>query len=318
MKVVLNEKIAQLEPPHTVPITFFQSQPQFDSSITQLRAAPKNRILAFFSSAYEAIKRKAIAFFNWIRSWFVSPPEEKDLEYYKIKAADGNEVKYRIIIDGEGTDSEIRLGKKYASIHISNPDVKDIAKLSEVIDQVMKTEKIDCIRTNYPSQAYLLWKSGLKTDSLINFNLAPDNQNKFIRDVIQLAMVNKGTLKSAAQHALLRIESKIVRSVVYAQYAFANTFSSNVCRGMMNDVERLFNYSFNLQPLIEEAEREKEVDYAKTLKCIANLNVNNNGPAVDYQFEIFLEDLFILMEATKTPMNNAFIHLSSTIFTKRT
>lgn len=317
MKVVLNAKVTQLDPPQTETLPFSRS-PKYDSSISKLRAIPKNRIVHFLSQAYEAIKRKLTIFFNWVRSWFVSPPEEKEVDFIKTQSADGTEVKYRIVIDGEGTKSEIRLGKNYASLLISNPDVKDIAKLSEAIDQVMKTKKIDCVQTNYPSQAYLFWKCGLKTEGLVEFNFTPDDENTFIRTVIQKAMDNKGTLKSAAQDALLRVEGKIVRTVYYEQYAFENIFKPDLCRGMLNNVEGLFNYSFNLQPLIQLAEREKEVDYAKNLKRIVNLNVNNNSPEVSYKFEISLEDLFILMEATKTPMSNAFIHLSNTIFTKRT
>ncbi len=184
---------------------------------------------------------------------------------------------------------------------------------------MMKAEKIDCMQTNNLSRAHLLWKAGLKTKSLINFNLAPDLLNTFIREVIQKAMDNKGAMYAAAQNALLRLEGSLVHSVVYEQYAVADSFDPDLCRVMLDDVAQLFNYPFDLAAVIRKAEQEHEVDYARTLKSISPHNSNIRGPVVDYQFEIFLEDLFILMEATKTPMNRAIIQtLPNLTFTKRT
>lgn len=305
MKVALNEKITQPESPQPSPITFFRL-PQYDSSITPLRSAPRNRVLAFF----EAIKRKVIAFFNWIRSWFVSPPsKEKDVDYYKVKGPDGDEMRYRLVVDGEGTDTQIRLGQKYAFLQdITN--VKNISKFSEMIDLMMKNEKIDGIQTKNLKLAHRLWQAGLKTTSPITFNLSSELYHTFIQGVIQKAIDNKSTLNAAAQNALLRVESKIISSIVDP------LSSPSACRTNIDEVERFFKYNIDLRPLIHQAEAEKNGEYVKILKMIPAGHDNNIEPVTEYEF--FLEDLFILMEATKTPMDRAIIQpLPTLTFTKR-
>lgn len=319
MRVNPIRQSAEFQTPPVERISYSQA-PNFRSSIENIQANPRN----FIVRAYHYVREKVMALFAWIRSFFV---QEKKVYYFKVPTEN---VANGTVFKGKDNDIQIRLAPKYAFLSPgSSIDENDRDELPPMLMQIMEDEKIDGIHVNNFRLAYLLWKSGLETKDLINIKLkGKDPLNEFLCGLIQTAMLNKDQISVTAQTALLRLEGQMIRSIIAEQDAYewsvqaenlVQIIDRDQCRGRIDDLEATFmNCSFDLPALIKKAEKEDDPDYAQTLQMIPQEKGDNpiDGENV---FELFLEDLFILIDATKTPVKKAIIgHLPNLTFTKRT
>lgn len=304
---------------HPIERISFSPSHNFHSSIEHIQANPRG----FFTRAYHFVRDKCIAFYNWIRSFFV---QERKVYYFKVP---NEKVRDGMVFKGKENAIEIRLAPKYAFLRqLSSTDEKEFSELPSMVSQIMEDEQIDGIQTKDFRNAYFLWKSGLQTKDLINVKLkAKDSLNAFLCGLIQTAMLNKDLISVTAQTALLRVESQLILSIISEQDGydgglqaeeFAQIFDPQQCRGRIDDLEAtLVNCSFDLPGLIKKAENEEDPHYAQILNMIPQ---EKGDDPIDGEndFELFLEDLFILVDATKTPISKAIIHpLPNLTFIKR-
>ncbi len=269
-----------------------------------------------------------------------APDEGENVGYYKQAGSSKKEVAYKMVRQGKVTENVIRLGPKYADLtDISFPKAKHRIDLPDILNKMMEEEGIDGIRTNSLTRAYQLWTCKLRTDAMLKYKLeGKDQLNLFIREVIEKAMANPSSLPMHARQALLRVESMMIQAIV-ADHLFENTedmslqdlhqavtnardrtildeFNGELCRCRITQLEELLDYHFDLQAITRLAIDDKQEQFVQLLKMIPA------DPRVMYarhpfKFEILIEDLFILMEATKTKLNRGFIQRLPTItFTK--
>lgn len=145
--------------------------------------------------------------FAQIRSWFESPEEKESSPFVKVEKGDGK-IQYRL----EDSENEVRAGPRKAILEdISFPDKDELDQLPDLMQHMMKKEKIDILETHNLHSAWLLWKAGLKTESTLPFTVGM----KWVCDILKKAATkrNEAALSSSGEKALQLIERSLMHSV---------------------------------------------------------------------------------------------------------
>lgn len=298
--------------PHSV--SDFDRQLQFASSLQGLGTAAKQTVLPVLAF----LREKIVSFFNWIYSWFITPPKPKVVDYFKV--IEGHAAKYRLILNGKQTDNSVRFSHTSSSLQeLSLPDQNNLSKM---IALIMKREKIDAIQTSKLQYAHILWKCGLKSESAVMCNLRTASPlNLLLKSVLQQAFQNRRSLNSLARAALARIEDLIVQSIIGEQVThlmeLEDCFDPSPCRGNIDVIEEILGSRIDLAGVIKRAEAEKkDPQLIHSLKATAQSQEKMIPDDPTIEFGLRIEDIFILIDATKTPLNR-FIDTPNLIFTKR-
>ncbi|MBS0629324.1 MAG: hypothetical protein JSS30_03760 [Verrucomicrobia bacterium] len=288
-----------------------------DSSIENLKSRPKkNQLLVFFKTVYQFLKEKWSDLYYWLRSLFVED-KEKDVDYIKHEGASKGEKVCTLIRKGKGTDATIRLGKTYADLaDISFPDSKYEIDLPDMLDQLMEGENIEGIRTDNLKGAYKLWNCRLRSNALLNCKINdPDPLSVFVLSVVQMGLKRPSALNELAHQALMRIQRMMIQAIVTEE--LTEDDFPNRCRARINQLEAQLGYTFNLYEIVRLTKGAGHPELAYEMDKISSRTALVLPPA-PMEFEFYLEDLFILMDATKTEIDNKIIQKLPTITFTRT
>ncbi|NGX38544.1 MAG: hypothetical protein K1000chlam2_01718 [Chlamydiae bacterium] len=188
--------------PSAVPLSFGSSI-RFDpalSTFSKMRECAKKKKPDFFVWIFQKI-------WTWFQSWFKKPePKSTTIEFFKVGGSNGS-VKYRLIRNGKKTDNEVELAKQAVILEGITFSGEMQSHLPEMLQEVMKNEKMDAVKTVNFSLAKRLWMCGLKTDNEISLS----SRNKEVVAVLKQAIENKESLQSKALQSLERVETAIAR-----------------------------------------------------------------------------------------------------------
>jgi hypothetical protein len=291
------------------------------SSLEGMGEFASRKRTSFITKAYTLL----LAFVRWIISWIPGRTKGekkfKEVDYFRVLGTDKGKVRYRMVLEGKRTDSEINFGQTYAQLEeISFPNKSDLSKLPQMIKALMETEKIDCIRTTNLNRAKLLWDSGLKTESILTFKPERgDPLSKLFKQVLQKAFQDRAYLGDLPRKVLERIEENIIRCIIAdaisfddfadpATQALTDWFNPALARAQITCMEQILGYPFDIQALAIKAEENGNPEdqmYVDAIKAVAQLTPIQKVPKTGSQIELEfpLSDLFTLMDATGITMD---------------
>jgi len=289
-----------------------------NSSLKTSRSRPKHRAFVLMKAFYYHFKERLLAFLKWFRSWFITPEEEEDeVGYYFKPGANGDERVCCLVRKGKGTDAQIRLRHTSTDLlDVTITNERDKRDIIELIDKLMDEGNIHEFKTTHLVIAHHLWKSRLKTQSVIRYKLTGASPlDQFIRGLLRTAASR--SLDREGSDAFLKIQSMMVRAVVQEEMEEAGgiEIDANRCKARIQHLERQLNHTFSMPSLRRLAQDAKETTYLQAFdKITAGSVAQRDFPAVE--FDLFLQDLLALAESTKTPIDRN-VMFPSTTFKRR-
>ncbi len=254
-------------------------------------------------------------FFRWVFSWLCCSKEERAsqaIDYFRVVDTGRQKTKYRLVLQGKGTENELRFASKSVFLEgISFPDKKMRSHIRDMLLHIIEEERLDSIRTSYLKDAKTLWDCGLRTKSSVFFD--PSNPkaplNKWIKKVAR---------KASKHPALEVVEDATMRSVIEdatdaeTMDIRHHTFQPELARRKLKGVEHSLGYSFDINEHIKRAGEEDS--YYR--RCLEELM--KDGEIADQsdpiQAELPLEALFALADAAKSPVDRAITQSVVAIF----
>jgi len=238
------------------------------------------------------------AFFTQILSWFESSEEEASNPFVKVEKGDGK-IHYRL----EDSENEVRTGSRKAMLEdISFPDKEELDQLPDLIQYMMKKEKIDILETHNLQSAWLLWKAGLKTESTLPFTTSM----KWVCDILKEAAKKRSesTLSGSGEKALRLIERSLMHSVAEDSMEMKriagpdpidyHEFSPRQAIRRKASLEKSLGFAISLDAIID---KEGEGEFKTQLEEIRDSTHTSSGSrSYEREFALPLKSLFKLID----------------------
>lgn len=236
--------------------------------------------------------------FTQIWSWFESPEEKKSSPFVKVEKGDGK-IQYRL----EDSESEVKAGPRKAMLEdISFPDKEELDQLPDLMQHMMKKEKIDILETYNLHSAWLLWKADLKTESSLPFTI----HAKWVCDLLKEAAKKRGenTLSRGGEKALRLIERSLMHSVAEDSMELKRAngpdaidyqeFSPRQAIRRKASLEKSLGFAIPLDKLINKEEAGTFKSYLEEVRD--STHTSSGSRLYDREFALPLKSLFKLID----------------------
>lgn len=169
------------------------------------------------TSTFSWVWGKITGFFSWLFGCGTKQ-EVKDSNFFRD--CDGKEVKYRLLVDGKGTENEIRLTPNSAMLNgIEIPDEAKSDEVGAMLKEMMEKENIHTLTTYELEKGKLLFDLGLEAKGALSFDL---QGNEFIDtyfiEKFKEAFESQRPDTDEGKLVLKKIEEAIVSGII--GYAF--------------------------------------------------------------------------------------------------
>ena len=265
-------------------VSFVDAPPLWNfsrSTLFKMRECAQKKEPDFFVWVFHKI-------WTWLSSWF-KKPEPKAIECFKVDDSDGK-IKYRLIKNGKKTENEIEFAKQGVILEGITFSEEMESHLPKMLEEVMHEEKITSMKTVNFQWAKCLWKCGLKTENTIPIK----SSDKPVIDILKKAMQQRTLLDPKAKESLERVELAISQSLLSDAIAPGT--------GSFDKVGATSSFSL-LKSQLGESWIIPEIEgQSASLQSIRASMADTMEVDKVVEFEIPLQDLFVLIDAIKTPM----------------
>lgn len=308
----LASDIANTEPPLLKASGFISAD---HCSLASLKSHPKNRIFFVFKELYYKFLDKWNRFYNWLTSLFIPEEEEEEVTFIAKDGAAAGEKHYTYVEDGKTKSVELNIGPTTADLRdVAIPKEKNLKQFFRLIDEVMENRQISTFKVKKLAIANHLWKSGLRTENLVQVDLGGhDEWNKGLLKMLQKASAERDKLSETGDEAFFRIQQIMVKDIITEELEAAG-YDVDACKGEKSlvKIDRLEDDSgiyFDLKRLAKEADQSEYQDLLWKVCDLRDQKVKIRSIASSSydKIELPLEDLLILINETKTKFTQMMV-----------
>lgn len=244
---------------------------------------------------------KITGFFSWILSFCIASDKPVEQRFHKVDV-NGQSIRYRI----KGTENEIKMGSRCVRLdELVFPDKEEVDNLSEMLQHIIKQEKIDVLETHNLFHAWLLWGAGLKTKGDIPFY--PEGSAPLDALILRV-------LKRPRDRALARkIEAKLILCILDNAIDMHNKLDLNKAGEELACLERAIGHHIDLNYVHKNVPKSSRAH----VRELASAPKGMKASAKSGEFVVPIRYLFPLIDEAGKEITRAMVRrLPLTQFTK--